>query len=173
MRIIHSLVKISFSIVYFSGAAASLGSIKDRIKNFEFMKESGSTSPRALSPIQPNNENATTVRRTGVSWERPDGSERRQMRRSERREAELRRENEILAFKAKEKSVIQRDKDSLTTESSCVIKTSPQAAEKQASRVAPRVTPRVSPRENDRKPETTIRRRRNENKGKSISYPQG
>ena len=128
------------------------------------MKESGSTSPRARSPMQPNNENTRTVRRTGTSWERADGNERRQMRRSERREAELRRENEILALKAKVNSAIPHDRDSPTTKSLCVIKTLPQAPAKQAPLVAPRVIPRVTPRENVKEPETPMRKR-NENKG--------
>ena len=84
------------------------------------------------------------------------------MRRSERREAELRRENDILALKAKEKSIIQRDPDSPNTE-----KTPPQAPERQVPRAAPRVTPRVIPREKDKPPEAELRRRRNENNGKN------
>ena len=139
-------------------ASAPLGSIKDRIKNFEFMRESGSTSPRARSPITSNNESPKTHRRTGTALER-DGGERRQMRRSERKEAELRRENEIKALKAEEQSVSPHDIKNVNTQ-----KTPPQLTERQVPRAAPRVTPRVIPREKDKPPEPALRRR-NENNG--------
>ncbi len=136
------------------------------------MKDSGTTSPRARSPIPSYNESARTLRRSGTGWER-DGSERRQMRRSERREAQLRRENEILALKEREKSIIQRNEigqsaETQSTEIPSTENTPHQAPERQVPRVAPRVTPRVIPREKDKPPETALRRRRNENKGKKI-----
>ncbi|XP_028391762.1 uncharacterized protein LOC114516470 [Dendronephthya gigantea] len=79
------------------------------------------------------------------------------MRRSERREAELRRENEIKASKAKELSATPRDVKNVNIQ-----KTPPQPTERQIPRAAPRVTPRVIPREKDKPPEPALRRR-NEN----------
>ena len=131
------------------------------------MKDTGTTSPRARSPIpQTSNENVRTQRRTGNSWEK-DGNERRQMRRSERREAELRRENELLALKAKEKSFIQRDEGNGSTEALKTEKTPIQAPERQIPRAPPRAILSVIPREKEKPPEPGFRRRRNENKGKT------
>ena len=129
------------------------------------MKTSGTTSPRTRSPVPFHNESTGTLRRTGTSLER-DGNERRQMRRSERREAELRRENEMLALKAKEKPNNQPNEVSQNTEiQSAEGPTTESAPHQTPERHVPRVAPRVIPREKDKPPEPAFRRRRNENKG--------
>ena len=129
------------------------------------MKTSDGANPRARSPVLSYNESSNTLRKTGTSLER-DGSERRQMRRSERREAEMRRENEMQALKAKEKSSNQRNEISQSTEIQSAESPRKENTPHQVlERHVPRVAPRVIPREKDKPPEPAFRRRRNENKG--------
>lgn len=129
-----------------------MGSIKDRIKSFEVMKESGTTSPRSRSPITEfTADNHKTIRRT-INWER-DGTERRQIRRSERKEAQLRRENEV-------------------TEGNNEIDTSDEknirSTRKVASRVNERRPPRIAPKVKEKPSESPLRRKSQEYRGKNF-----
>lgn len=132
------------------------------------MKDSGTTSPQANLPVP--NESSRTPRKTGATWDR-DSSERRQIRRSERRDAELRRENEILALTAKEMRVRGRQQIPATdiSQRAMVKKTPLKASERKIPRVPPCVTPRVSTGGKDKSPEAPVRRR-NEIKGKTSVY---
>ena len=123
-----------------------MGSIKDRIKSFEVMKESGTTSPRARSPITEfTADNHKTIRRT-INWER-DGTERRQIRRSERKEAQLRREHEV------------------QTRANNEIDTSDEKNIRSTRKVNERRPPRIAPKVKDKPSESSLRRKSQEYKG--------
>lgn len=137
---------------FVSSGNASLGSIKDRIKSFEVMKDSDTTSPRARSPVSAlNSDHHRTVRRT-INWER-DGSERRQIRRSERREAESRRVSEMLVKKEKHTEVDSSNENNI------------RSAGKTPSRTSERRPPRVAPRYKEKPPEPPLRRKIQDYKG--------
>lgn len=178
-----------------SPVGTPMGSIKDRIKSFEFMKESGSTSPQSPSPIPPvmNHESPRMARRNssndgserrdnserrhdsselndGCSEQRDVGSERRQMRRSERREAEMRRENQLFALNTLEESKhratkVQNVEENVSQE---IGRQVPIAPPRVTPRITPRVIPRATPHEKEIVNDLSIGRRRIENYGKIL-----
>lgn len=140
--------QIKLLIFFISSGNAPMGSIKDRIKSFEVMKESGTTSPRARSPITEfTANNHKTIRRT-INWER-DGTERRQIRRSERKEAQLRREHEV-------------------TQDNNEIDTSDEKNVRSTRKVNERRPPRIAPKVKEKPSESSLRRKSQEYKGNNF-----